>query len=168
MKNKMNRITEENFRWFGYGKYVRISGTRYRLISKPDDHGNIMAVKEKDFSRYSTLRARSNFMKVTPDQLEEMASYEEQICLIGAEPVGAIRIIDPHYNNKFVVKDLDYIYVNDIKSQVVGVESDSGNGAGACHFRFLSGVGYKGQVFHICEFAEICERSHVKVELMND
>ena len=66
-------------------------------------------------------------------------------------PANKIRFITPDYTTKFEVMDLGRVKVNGKVQKVYYIDD--------YHFGFVGGLAY-----HICQYAEVCERSDIEVK----
>lgn len=154
------------FKHMTYGKRVADrEGVGYMLLEDADKTGavsEVFAVREVNLRRYELLRAwrqnwdrdpkfRERFTHNIEDCIKEFFSLRELIDLSAMEPTDKIRFITSDYKTLFNVNNLDYVKVNGEDRRVIFLDNH--------HFKFEGGMSY-----HICEFAEICERHSVQVE----
>ena len=69
-----------------------------------------------------------------------------------------VRFIDSHYGTKFKVQTLSTILVNGHPAKAVYIDPT--------HFRLIEtdiNTRMWGDTFHICQFAELCEKSNIEV-----
>lgn len=73
-------------------------------------------------------------------------------------PHDKIRFITPSYETKFEVADLSLVSVNGTAARVAYIDE--------YHFTFVDkiNVNLYGGCFHICQFAEICEKENIEVK----
>ena len=136
------------------GHKAEYAGKEYSLLdSIKETCPTVKAVDMSNKCRYELLRAWSqNHVGVTDAQRKEMLSYEEQIPTDALVPSDKIRFITSDYKTKFEVKNFDFVIVNEKKVQVAYLD--------AYHFAFVGqSLPLWGGCFHICHFAEICERN---------
>lgn len=149
-----------------YGKRVKDhDGTAYMLLEDADKTGanpEVYAVREENLRRYELLRAwrqnwdrdprfRERFTHNIDECMVEFFSLRELIDLTAMEPADKIRFITTDYKTLFEVNNLDFVKVNGEEKRAIFLDSH--------HFKFENGWFY-----HICEFAEMCERHGAKVE----
>lgn len=138
------------------GKTVESSwtGEVYKLIEDADVKNPVVkAVNVKNWKRYKLLKAwGGNQVGLTDHQRDEMHGYEEMLKLSDVRPNDMIRFVTARGTLKFEAKDLSRVRVNGELRQVVYMDP--------YHFAFV-----RGDVFHIFEFAEMCEASNIDVRL---
>ena len=149
-----------------YGKRVQDhDGTVYMLLEDADRTGanpEVYAVRESNLRRYELLRAwrqnwdrdpgfRERFTHNIDDCVKEFYGLRELISLTNMDPADKIRFITSDYKTLFEVNNLDFVKVNGEEKRAIFLDSH--------HFKFENEIPY-----HICEFAEICERHNAKVE----
>lgn len=123
----------------------------------------VKAVNAKNLSRYELLKAWSqNHVGVTDEQAQEMQGYEEEINIVDILPHEIIRFITSDYKTKFVTKDLSTVSVNGTVARVAFLDE--------CHFTFVDKIAMNlyGGCFHICQFAEICEKNGIEVKAIEE
>ena len=145
-------MKKEERRYMRYGKMVMFHGREYKLVADmTEEKETVKAVPAEEYRRFELLTAWSrNDVGLTAEQREELSAIPQEIPCGECEPANRIRFITSEYNNKFEVPDLRYILVNGRRRQVRYIDE--------YHFS-LEG----GSVFHICEFAEMCERNGISV-----
>ena len=151
------------------GKLVKSSWTDevYQLIENMDaEKGTVKAVAVKNSNRYDTLCAwlrnwnndkgfRERFSGNIEDCKIEKENYEQVLKISDVTPANVIRFITSGYKTKFTVGDLSKVKVNGRTETVAYIDG--------YHFCFVE----SNDVFHICEFAEFCERSGIEVKPAN-
>ena len=145
-----------------YAKYMRLgkkiktaAGEEFKLLVDMDESKDtVLAVPMEHLRRYELLQTWSrNHVGVTDEQKMEMKGYEVELPIDAVEPANKVRFITPDYMTLFMVPDLSYVRVNGEPRQVVYLDET--------HFHFA-----KSGCFHICEFAELCERNGNRVEVI--
>lgn len=147
-------------RYMRIGKKVEIAGTVYQLIEDMrENKETVKAVNEKNLRRYELLRAWSrNHVGVTEEQAQEMKGYEEELVIESVEPHNKVRFITSDYKTKFEVNDLSNVIVDGVTARVAYLDE--------CHFTFVDKINTNlyGGCFHICQFAELCEKNGIEVK----
>lgn len=142
-------------KYMTWGKEVEstYTGEVYKLIQDMSEtQPTVLAVNMKNWRRYELLKAWSrNHVGVTDEQRAEMQRYEEFLEIDAVMPHNMIRFITSDYKTRFEVRNLSMVLVNGKALRVFFHD--------ACHFGFVGGSSY-----HICEFAELCERNGINVE----
>ena len=133
----------EYAKYMRYGKRVRVGEDVFFLVSGVDLNSfTAKAVADEHKNRYDLLKAWSrNRVGLTEDQKAEMIGYEKEL---------SIKEFAPHYDLKFRIKDLSPVLCNGKERMAVYHDE--------YHFSFVD-----GGVWHICEFAEACERNDITV-----
>ena len=163
-------MKKEYRRFMRWGSLVKNSrtGEMYKTIEAMDENKeNVMAVPVEHFKRWELLRAwernwkqdlafRDRFGDNIESCIDERRGYEVSLLIEEITPEDKIRFITPDYQTKFTVKNFGQIMVNGKARKVFYL--------GECHFGFLTDRDGEGDIFHICEFAEICEGNAVHVE----
>lgn len=148
-------MVREFVKYMKRGKDVESSytGEVYKLVQDMEEsQSTVLAVNMENWRRYELLKTWSrNHVGVTEEQEAEMRGYEETLDIKAVVPHNSIRFITPAYETKFEVKDLGNVVVNGDVRRVVYLDP--------YHFSFVGGMGY-----HICEFAELCERNGIEVK----
>ena len=146
-------------KYMTWGKEVKSSytGEVFKLIQDMDaSQPTVTAVNVENWRRYELLKAWSrNHVGLSDEERSEMLSYEEVLEIASVEPHNTIRFITSDYTTKFEVKNLGRVMVNGMVKRVIYLD--------ACHFAFEGGMFY-----HICEFAELCERTGAIVTPVGD
>lgn len=142
----------EYAKYMRYGKRVKVGEDVFFLVSGVDLNSfTAKAVADEHKNRYDLLKAWSrNRVGLTEDQKAEMIGYEKELSIKEFEPDNDIRFITPHYDLKFRIKDLSPVLCNGKERMAVYHDE--------YHFSFVD-----GGVWHICEFAEACERNDITV-----
>ena len=147
-------------RYMRIGKKVEIAGTVYQLIEDMrENKETVKAVNEKNLRRYKLLRAWSqNHVGVTEEQAQEMKGYEEELVIESVEPHNKVRFITSDYKTKFEVNDLSNVIVDGVTARVAHLDE--------YHFTFVDKINTNlyGGCFHICQFAELCEKNGIEVK----
>ena len=154
-----------------WGKQVKSStGVIYKLVESMDESKeSVKAVSMDNWGRYDLLKAwvrnweqnsmgfRERFTENIEDCRTEMQSYEEEVKIADIVPHDIIRFITPNYQTKFEVKKLTKVLVNGKAATVAYMDE--------CHFTFADTIGMNlyGGCFHICQFAELCEKNGIEV-----
>ena len=158
-----------------WGKTVESNwtGEVYQLIEDMGDGDTVKAVSLTNWNRYHMLKAwiinwesnscgfRERFKKDgknIEDCKTEKQGYEEELKISEITPHDKIRFITPSYETKFEVADLTLVSVNGTAARVAYIDE--------YHFTFVDkiNVNLYGGCFHICQFAEICEKENVEVK----
>lgn len=158
-------MNKEFAKYMTYGLKVEdiSSGTKYKLIEKMSaDKDTVRAVALDNVQRYELLKAWShNQVGVTPEEQAEMEKYEVAVCIDSVTPIDKLRFITPDYKTKFEVTNLDKVLVNGKENIVVYMDE--------YHFTFAgNGLHLWGGCFHICQFAELCEKNGIDVAPLNN
>ena len=158
----------KNFaKYMGYGKLVEslLTGEVYKLIENMSENKDtVQAVNVNDWRRYDLLAAWERNYKNDKDFRERFAKrgeniedckteregYVTELQISNIKPHNKIRFIDTNYNTKFLVEDLQNVIFNGKSKRVIYYDD--------YHFSFED-----GRVFHICEFAELCEKNNIEV-----
>lgn len=162
-----------------FAKYMRIgktvksawTGEVYRLIEDMDGKENVKGVSLTNWNRYNLLKAwaknwenkacRERFIKQGMDIEKikgEMQDYVEELKISDVEPHDKIRFITPDYKTKFMATGLSLVSVNGTAARVAYLDE--------YHFTFTdkNSMNLYGGCFHICQFAELCEKNGVEVK----
>lgn len=143
---------------FGH-EFKDTDGNEYIVIEYPErEYDFLKCVKSENYERWHLLRAwRNNGVhKDTPEWESddaERASYELAMFADDLIPIDKIRFITPYYKDRFTVISGGKILFNGKEKRVVYID--------ATHFYL---VGKCWDSYHICQFAEICERNNITVE----
>ena len=154
-------------RYMRFGKLVKslLTAEVYRLIEDMDENKDtVQAVNVNDWRRYDLLAAWERNYKNDKDFRERFAKrgeniedckteregYVTELQISNIKPHNKIRFIDTNYNTKFLVEDLQNVIFNGKSKRVIYYDD--------YHFSFED-----GRVFHICEFAELCEKNNIEV-----
>ena len=155
-------------KYMTYGKKVKSSWTEneFKLVEDMDKNKDfVKAVSLDNLNRYMLLKAwvsnwdanlcgfRDRFVGNIEECRIEKESYVEELKISDIEPIDKIRFITPDYETKFEVLNLTNVLVNGKSKKVAYIDE--------CHFAFVG-----DSCFHICEYAEICERNGLEVELI--
>lgn len=157
------------------GKLVKDSrtGAVYKLIADMDEgSASVKAVNQESWGRYMILAAwmrnwdkdpdfRARFTEDIKERRKELAGYEEDIKVCDVSPANQVWFVTADGRVKFIVNDLDVILVNGNRALVVYLDET--------HFAFGTGnaTDICGGYFHIDQFAEICKKHSVKLELLS-
>lgn len=146
----------------------------YKLIADMDEQEDtVKAVQMDSWRRYELLTAwcrnwdndtqgfRDRFTENIESCREERLSYEKEIRIEDVFPDNEVSFVNLDGTTKMTVKDLTVIRVNGIRALVV-YDDDY-------HFHFGTGIAMNlyGGTFHKHQFAEICDRHSVKMELID-
>ena len=171
-------MRSENAKYMKAYKHVKSKdGSVYRLAE--DMSANLVtvaAVAQNDIGRCDLLTAwiqnwehMDGFRKraqESPDFISvdewkrERESYEVQLVIAELQPADTVRFITSCYDELFRVPDLGFVRVNGEKRKVRYCDD--------YHFGFVEPD--RG-TYHICEFAELCERNgHIveKIEVQDE
>lgn len=161
-----NKKMEKNFaKFMKWGKLVKnISNEVFKLIENMDNNKDIVkTVNMENWNRYDLLKAwirnyesnsmgfRDRFDGNVEDCKNEMQSYETDLQITDIEPANKIRFITSDYKTKFEITDFDSVLVNGESRRAIYLDE--------CHFQFE-----KGNVYHICQWAEICEKNGIEIK----
>ena len=151
-------------KYMRYGKTVECDNVVYQLIEDMNSEADnvrviAMSCKERYYRLIAWIRNwesnnmgfRDRFTDNIEDCKIEKQSYEIEIKIENVFPCDMIRFINSDYKEKFKVKNFSMISLNGDPKQVYYIDE--------CHFGFVNGWCY-----HICEFAEICEKNNAIVE----
>jgi len=156
---------EKNFaRFMRWGKLVTNSALeKFKLIENMGENDTIKAVNMDNWQRYDLLRAwirnyesnsmgfRDRFTGNIEDCKIEMQSYETELRITGIKPANKIRFITSDYKTKFEITDFDSVLVNGEPRRAIYLDE--------YHFQFE-----KGSCYHICQWAEMCEKNAIEVK----
>jgi hypothetical protein len=166
----MEKIFAKYMKW---GKLVKhtSTGAVYKLIEDMDGGKETVKVVGEDvLSRYELLRAwernwEQNSIgfreRFTEENIKESAierqGYETEVDISDIIPHNMIRFITPDYKTKFEVVDLSTVSVSGKEAMVTFMDET--------HFTFVDTISTNlyGGCFHICQFAEICEKESIEV-----
>ena len=172
-------MTKQFAKYMTYGKKVACSwtGEVFSLIEDMDGNKEtVRAVNLNNLRQYQTLNAwsrnwdnDSNFRErfsasiekgehgTIEDCREERKSYEVELKISDITAKDKIRFITPNYETKFEVDNLCMVLVNGKAARVAYMDET--------HFTFVDkiNVNFYGGCFHICQFAEICEKNNIEV-----
>ena len=138
-------------KYMKYGKRVLFRGNGYRLIEDMPDEGDLVnVVPQHSYERYHTLLERKRKGVITDAGNEELNALPLKIKIDESLPGNRIRFINSRYDTLFEVGDLEDVTVNGKQKKVFYIDD--------YHFGFVNGPFY-----HICEFAELCERNGITV-----
>ena len=152
-------------KYMKYGKVVECSWTagHYKLIEDMDEaKETVMAVAVDNWRRYELLGAwmrnwdkdekfRERFTGNIEECAKERKGYEEELRIKYVKPANRIRFITSEYKTIFEADDLSMVLVDGKSKRAYYIDE--------YHFGFVGGLAY-----HICQFAEICERSGIEVK----
>lgn len=155
------------------GKTVKSipTGEEYTLVENMDGKKNtVEAVADGNKRRYDLLLAwirnweqdsygfRARHDEKTVDEWrKERQSYVEKLKISDIEPNDVVRFITSDYETKFTVKDLSLVSVDGKPLRVAYIDSH--------HFTFVAcDMSLWSGCFHICEYAELCERNGIEVK----
>ena len=155
-----------------YGHIVKSewTETEYELIESADpEKETVKAIAVENSRRYHLLSAwslnwdkdpgfRERFGKDIEACRTERVGYVEELRLTDITPINKVRFIDSHYGTKFEAQTLSTILVNGHPAKVVYIDPT--------HFRLIESdinAIMWGDTFHICQFAELCEKSNIVV-----
>ncbi|BAL01857.1 hypothetical protein OBV_p-00020 (plasmid) [Oscillibacter valericigenes Sjm18-20] len=154
------------------GKHVlsQVTEQKYSLIEDMNaEKETVRAVSMDNWKRYQLLRAwvqnydhlagfKERFTGDIEECKSEMRGYETELRVDSVSPCDKIRFITSDYKEKFKVTDLSNILINGKVARVAYLDE--------YHFTFVDTVSTRlyGGCFHICQFAEICEKNRVSVE----
>lgn len=157
---------EKNFaRFMKWGKLVKYSSNEvFKLVENMSDSNELVkAVNMGNWQRYELLKAwinnwesdsmgfRDRFTGNIEDCKVEKQSYETELKISDIEPANKIRFITSDYKTKFEITDFDSVLVNGEPKRAIYLDE--------YHFQFE-----KGSCYHICQWAEICERNIIEVK----
>ena len=161
-----------------YVKYLRFghliksnwSENEYELVEWPEsEQETVKAVAVENSRRYQLLSAwslnwdkDSSFRERFGEDIEacrtERVGYVEELRVADITPINKVRFIDSHYGTKFEIQTLSTILVNGRPAKAVYIDPT--------HFRLIEtdiNTRMWGDTFHVCQFAELCEKSNIKV-----
>jgi len=159
------------------GKLVKTmdTGEVFKLVADMDENKDIVrAVSFSNLRRFELLTAwdknweqnsygfRDHFTENIEDCRIERQNYIEELNIADLFPHNTIRFITPNYETKFEVRDLSCVSVNGVAARATYIDE--------YHFTFVDKINtsFYGGCFHICQFAEICEREGVEVKEIED
>ena len=150
-------------KYMRYGTAVECDNEVYKLIEDMSGEADTvkvipMSCKERYYLliawmqnwKSNSMGFRDRFTGNIEDIEIEKLSYETELKIEDVTPCDIIRFIDSNYREKFKVKNFSIISVNGTQRQVYYIDE--------CHFGFI-----RGDIYHICQFAEICERNNIVV-----
>lgn len=167
-------MVKEFAKYMTWGKIVESlhTGTTFKLIEDMDKKKDtVRAVSMENWKRYDLLKAwirnydqavwgfRDKYSQKDADGWKaEKQSYEVELKIDCIKPCNKIRFITPDYKTKFEVENLSLISVNGKAARVAYLDET--------HFTFVDTVSMNlyGGCFHICQFAELCERDGIEVK----
>ena len=160
-------------RFMTYGKNVKVAEKVFVLIENATPTKDMVKVVASEHAkRYQLLckwcenwdhdfRFRARFHLDIQKVRREKETYVIEIPIDCMEAIDQIRFIDPTYKTLFHVKNFGQIKIGD-ETYIVSHIDDY-------HFYLLDPneeSAYE-RCFHICQFAEICDRNHLTVEPVN-
>lgn len=148
-----------------YGKVVKSSwtGEHYKLIEDMDEtKDSVKVVAVDNYERYRMLGAwlenwkkdekfRERFTRNIEECAKEREGYEVELPVKDLNPANKIRFITSEYKTIFEIEDLSMVLVDGKPKRAYFIDE--------YHFGFVGGLAY-----HICQFAEACERSGIEVK----
>ena len=167
-------MVKEFAKYMTWGKLVESmhTGFVYKLVENMEKKKDtVRAVNVENWKRYELLKAwirnydqaAGNFReKYTEEDMDgwkaEKASYEEALKVGCVKPVDKIRFITPDYKTKFEAVNLSLVSVDGKAARVAYLDET--------HFTFVDAFSMNlyGGCFHICQFAELCERNGIEVK----
>lgn len=167
-------MIKEFAKYMTWGKLVESmhTGSVYKLIEDMDKKKDVVrAVSMENWKRYELLKAwirnydqaasgfRDKFSQEdAAGWKEEKQGYEVELKIDYVKPCDRIRFITPDYNVRFEAVNLSLISVNGKAARVFYLDET--------HFGFVDtfSVNLYGGCFHICQFAELCERNDIEVK----
>ena len=144
------------------------TGIKYKIIEDmSEDKETVMAVSVENWRRYELLKAwesnweryqsfRDRFDGDIEDCIAERKGYEVSLQIDSVKPIDEVRFIDPNYATRFTVKNFGSVKVNGELRKVFYIDPS--------HFGFITKNNEEGSVFHVCEFAELCDRKGIDVQ----
>ena len=158
-------MVKQYAKYMKYGKVVECSWTaeHYKLIEDMDESKDtVKAVAVDNWRRYELLGAwirnwnkdekfRERFTGNIEECTKEHDGYETELRIADVTPANKIRFITSEYKTIFEADDLSLVKVDGKAKRAYYIDE--------CHFGFVGGLAY-----HICQFAEICERSGIEVK----
>lgn len=153
-------------KYMRYGKTVKSQWTEalYKLVEDMDENNDtVKAVSMDVLRRYDLLNAwirnynhdksfRERFTLDIKECEKERDSYVQELRISDVTPADKIRFIYPDYTDKFEVTNLSNVLVNGKPRRVIYIDG--------YHFAFAD----THAMFHICEFAELCQRNGLTVK----
>ena len=169
-----------------YAKYMRSgktvksksTGIVYHLVEDmQENEPTVKAVASTSYNDYQMCKAwirnwdsdmpgfRKRFQENTgsiEDIRAKGTAYEKDIAVSDVEPADKIRFITPDYKDIFHVRDLGAVSVNGKVAHVTYID--------ATHFTFMDtfAMNVYGGCFHICQFAELCEKEKITLKKISD
>lgn len=152
----MNKVFAE---YMTFGKTVEslYTSETFKLVGDMDpETGEVEAVSTKDYPRWKLLNAwLKNGVAERDCRVEEYRAEAESMIETlkhdAIRPNDKVRFVSTSYETLFEVMDLGSVKIDGKIRKVNYIDE--------CHFAFLGGCCY-----HIMEFAELCEKNHIKVD----
>lgn len=147
-------------KYMKYGKEVKSSYTEeeYKIVEDECTNDVLKCVSVRNYDRYNTLKAwkRNKVHEKEPEKYiedeREKKSYEIELRIADLIPNNFVRFIYSNYKSKFEVRDLTNVIVNGKVKRVVYLDE--------YHFMFEE----DNVCYHICQFAEMCEKNGMTVK----
>ena len=143
-------------KYMSYGKMVKAkNGATYRIICNVKGNDtNVKVVSKDKYAFYHHTKEQIRRGIISKEEGEKVIeTYLNELPVEDIEPADEVRFINSKYETLFKVPDLGYILENGKKKRVVYLDD--------YHFTFTEGTCYG--CFHICQYAEICERNGITV-----
>jgi hypothetical protein len=170
-------MTKDFARYMTYGKKVEslYTADTFKLIEDMSaDKDTVKVVQENEYEVYNRLRAWERSTdnglwerltasgKTKEGVSAERKGMEQDLRIDAIRPCDKVRFITSDYKTLFFVNNFNRVMVtfSDGKTVVARVAYID-----ECHFTFVDGIAMNlyGGAFHICQFAEECERTGCKV-----
>ncbi len=166
-------MDQQQFDTVRWGHRVSLNGNKYVAIEygvkkyDPDSYDEAKAflkcVPEEDFMRWRLLRAwnENGVLERKPQEeretlLAEKAGYETEVLVSDLESAEEIRIVNGEWDDVFIIPNFGHILVNG-EERVVIYHDET-------HFELRRPESRYGNIYHIHEFGEMCEKHQVDVK----
>lgn len=153
-------------RFLRYNPVKDKAGNMYKLQNYcSEEVDTVIATKPENEEEYDSLIYARQRRDLTPEETARISKLEVRLPIEEVEVADFVRFITPKYDNKFIIKNLGYVSVNGEK-RLVAHYGDK------VHFAFYyekenGEFAYRG-MYHICEFAEMCEKNSLVVEPISE
>ena len=150
-------MRKEYAAYLTYGAHIKRGMDRYFITGSYDEgSGKIPCVNIKYQRIWTSLHTYSGNKRTEESQVK-VGDLVEYLTVEEVEPLGQVRFIDCHYQDKFLVPAFGRVRINEEVRVAVPIDD--------YHlFLIKEDQPSSARSYHICQFAELCERYHIKVE----
>lgn len=149
--------------FFRYNKVKDKNGTEYKVQigHQGQEYDIVPAVKCEDEWEYDKLNLARQQRELTAEEEIRLKELEVMLPVKDIESADFVRFITPKYKSKFIIRNLDKVLYKGERYIVAGYGDDYH--MSLYRIKEDGSFGYGG-LYHICEFAEMCERTGATVE----